>query len=68
MTRSARVQLVAVEPVSDGGQPSDGAAARPDTPAWEILAPSGYLVRVYQRDGMDVLRVAVAAILRGRRR
>jgi len=67
-TPPARVQLVAVDPVSDGRRPYDNTESYPDTPAWEIVAPSGYIVRVYQRDSIDVLRVAVAAIARGQRR
>jgi hypothetical protein len=65
---SPRVRLVAVDPMSDGSQVSDGARAHPETPAWEILAPSGYVIRVYQRDGIEILRVVLAAMSRGRRR
>ena len=67
-TLSDRVRLVAVDPVSDGSPVSDGAEASPEAPAWEILAPSGYVIRVYQRDGIEVLRAALVAMSRGRRR
>lgn len=68
MTPTARVKLVAVDPVHDRSQRSAGAGVCVDTPAWEVLAPSGYVVRVYERDSMDVLRVTLAAIARVRRR
>jgi hypothetical protein len=63
--RGTRVQLVAVEPVSEGRSAADCGS---EALAWELVSPSGHILRVYQRDGLDVLRAALAAVARGRRR
>jgi hypothetical protein len=61
----ARVKLLAVEPARD-------VVAAPDSderaPAWELVAPTGHVLRVYDRGGLSVLRVALTAVARARRR
>lgn len=63
--RAARVQLVAVEPVPDRERPD---VSEHGALAWEVIAPSGHVLRVYQRDSLDVLRAALSVVARGRRR
>jgi hypothetical protein len=62
--RSARVKLIAVQPVREA------AASERETalPVWEIVAPTGYELRVYDRRGLGVLRAALFAVAGGRRR
>lgn len=60
---SKQIRLLAVEPVQDSA-PHDRAIA---TPIWELVAPSGHELRVYDRRGLSVLRAALFAVA-GRRR
>ena len=59
------VELVPVRVVAESG--GDPAAAE-GSPAWELEAPSGHVLRVYEPTGVDVLREALAVVARGRRR
>ncbi|MEB2314348.1 MAG: hypothetical protein OZ928_21100 [Polyangiaceae bacterium] len=61
------VQLVPVR-IEDEHGDGAGASADPDL-AWELAAPSGHVLRVYERGSVQVLREALAIVERcGRRR
>jgi hypothetical protein len=62
--RIPRVKLVAVQPARDVAPP-DGDER---TPTWELVAPTGHVLRVYDRGGLDVLKAALTAVARTRRR
>jgi transposase-like protein len=59
------VRLVAIKPVYD--QESRERSIAP-TPVWELLAPTGHTLRVYDLRGLAVLKVALAAVAGNRRR
>src|SRR5512145_2326568 len=63
-TQSTAVQLV---PVHFAPDPAlvDGLSAEV---AWEIVAPSGHLLRVYERGAMPMLREAINVVARGGRK
>ena len=61
---SPRVKLVKVQPAHDI-VPRDRNAA---TPVWELVAPTGHELRVYDLRGLGVLRAALFAVAGGRRR
>lgn len=66
--RSARkapsVKLISVQPIDDGR----AAGGNTPTPVWELVAPTGHELRVYDRAGLGVLRAALIAVTGGRRR
>jgi hypothetical protein len=62
--RSARVKLVAVEPVHELSRE----AQQVGVPVWELEAPSGHRLRVYDRAGLRVLKAALSAVSGSRRR
>lgn len=62
--REGRVQLIAVHPAPDSAPPDRTTA----TPVWELLAPTGHELRVYDPRGLVVLKTALFAIARGRRK
>jgi hypothetical protein len=51
-----RVKLLAIAP----DEPSHEGATQ--TPVWEVVAPTGHVLRVYGRDGSDTLETALAAV------
>lgn len=57
-TRASLVKLVAVQPAPDLDPPGGGAA----TPVWELIAPSGYELRVYDSRGLAALEKALFAV------
>jgi hypothetical protein len=59
-----RVRLLPVQPVHDVA-PRD---RETPTPVWELVAPTGYELRVYDRRGLGVLRAALSAVAGYRRR
>lgn len=59
-----RVQLVAVHPAPEY-LPTEQTTVRP---VWELLAPTGHELRVYDPRGLATLKTALFAITRGRRR
>jgi hypothetical protein len=63
-SRSNPVKLIAVRPAPDLA-PRDRSAA---TPVWELVAPSGHELRVYDPRGLTVLRAALVALAGHRRR
>ncbi|MCC7073947.1 MAG: hypothetical protein IT383_21745 [Deltaproteobacteria bacterium] len=62
--RTKRVQLIAIRPVPDSATPERSAA----TPVWELVAPTGHELRVYDPRGLGVLKAALFAVAGGRRR
>jgi hypothetical protein len=64
--KSAHVKLVAVRP--SASEPDDRSAGADAAPAWELTAPSGHTLRVYDRAGLGVLEAALSAIAGRRRR
>ena len=62
-TKRKSVQLVRVQ-VQDTA--SERGSAREDDVAWELVAPSGHVLRVFG-DGAQLLRTALTAVTRGRR-
>lgn len=62
--RSSRVQLIEVQPSPDPAPPDRNAA----TPVWELIAPTGHELRVYDPRGLVALKTALLAVARGRRR
>lgn len=63
--RAPRVKLLAIEPARELA-PSDPTPS--GTPVWELLSPTGHALRVFDRDGLGVLKAALSAVARGRRR
>jgi len=59
-----RVKLVAVDLAPDINSRDRNVA----TPVWELVAPSGYELRVYDPRGLGVLKAALFAVARDRRR
>lgn len=55
--------MIAVEPVQESGCPDRTTV----TPVWELVAPTGHELRVYDPRGLGVLRAALFAMT-GRRR
>ena len=62
--RASQVQLVAVQPAAVLEPPD----RNPTTPVWELIAPTGHELRVYDARGLGVLKAALFAVARGRRR
>lgn len=62
--RDTRVRLLEVEPVSE----RKSQEAQPVVPVWELVAPSGHALRVYDRAGLRVLKAALSAVSGTRRR
>src|SRR5690606_20037082 len=62
--QAAGVKLVSVQPVDD----SRAVATNAPTPVWELVAPTGHELRVYDRAGLGVLKAALIAVTGGRRR
>ena len=62
--RDARVKLISVAPVRDCPQ-GEGAEV---TPVWELVAPTGHALRVYDRAGRRVLKAALSSVTGNRRR
>jgi hypothetical protein len=62
---SASVKLLAVKPVAESAPRDHRDFA---APVWELVAPSGYELRVYDRSGLAVLKAALFAVAGGRRR
>jgi hypothetical protein len=60
---TASVKLIAVRPLEVPASSERGA-----TPVWELVAPTGYELRVYDRRGLAVLRAALSAVASSRRR
>ena len=60
----APVKLVAVQPAEDPKARDRDAP----TPVWELIAPTGHELRVYDRRGLGVLKAALIAVTGGRRR
>jgi hypothetical protein len=61
---TSRVKLLAVEPARE----LDARDRSIATPVWELVAPSGHELRVYDPRGLGVLKAALFAVARGRRR
>jgi len=59
------VKLIAVDPMPESARES---ADRGETPVWELVAPSGHELRVYDERGLSVLHAALMAIAGNRRR
>lgn len=62
--RASRVKLIAVEPLHEVAPRGRETA----TPVWELVAPTGHALRVYDRRGLGVLRAALSVVAGGRRR
>src|SRR5688572_21165569 len=62
--RATRVKLLSVQPVADHSLRH----RHMPTPVWELVAPTGYELRVYDRRGLGVLRAALSAVSGNRRR
>ena len=62
---SRAVKLVPVQVAPEPKGPAETTDARL---SWELEAPSGYVLRVYGRDGQRALRQALTVVARGRRR
>jgi hypothetical protein len=60
---SLPVRLVPVEVEANDGDPVGQSGA---DVAWELLAPSGHVLRVYERGAMEVLREALTVVAGGR--
>jgi hypothetical protein len=58
---AVRLVPVEVEPVADDEEDYEDGSE----PAWELETPEGVVLRVYDDGLADVLRAAVAAVLRG---
>lgn len=59
------MKLLAVKPVAASAQRDHRESA---APVWELVAPSGYELRVYDQRGLAVLKAALFAVAGGRRR
>jgi hypothetical protein len=62
--RSSRVKLIAVQPAKE--TTADGRNTA--TPVWELVAPSGHELRVYDPRGLAVLKAALFVLVGNRRR
>jgi transposase-like protein len=63
--RSAQVKLVAITPEYETASRERDVVA---TPVWELLAPTGHTLRVYDPRGLGVLKAALAAVAGSRHR
>ncbi len=61
--RTPRVKLLAVRPHAEPAPPVRDEAV----PVWELVAPTGHALRVYDRAGLRVLKAALSAVSGGRR-
>jgi transposase-like protein len=62
--RPSRVKLIAVQPAKE--TTADGRNTA--TPVWELVAPSGHELRVYDPHGLEVLKAALFLLGGSRRR
>jgi hypothetical protein len=65
--RPTQVKLVEIKPEYDEVAREQSAAAVPP-PVWELQAPTGHTLRVYDVRGLGVLKAALAAVAGNRRR
>ena len=60
-------RAVKLVPVQVAPEPKSSTETTDARLSWELEAPSGYVLRVYGRDGQRVLRQALTVVARGRR-